>query len=61
MASHRLICLNTWSLVCETAWETLEDVTSLEEVCRWGWPFQFQKTHTIFSVPLSLLSVGFEV
>jgi hypothetical protein len=33
---HKLICLNTLSLVSGTIWEGLEGVFLSEELCPWG-------------------------
>lgn len=35
-ASHRLRCLNTWSLVCSVVWGGFGDVGLLEEACHCG-------------------------
>ena len=49
---HRLIGLNTWSLVSRTVWEELGGVVLLEELRHWGWALRVQKTPAISSVLL---------
>ena len=50
-APHRLICLNTWSLIGGTICERLGGVSLLEQVCHWEEALRLQKT-----CPLSLVN-----
>ena len=59
--THRLICLNVCPLVVGLFGEGIGGVVLLEEVCHWGWDSRFQSPHTIPSVSLCLLLVGYNV
>lgn len=50
--SHKLICLNMWSVVGETVWEELGGVVLLKLVCYWKWALKFQK---LMPFPVSCL------
>jgi hypothetical protein len=54
---HRLIDLNSRSLVDETLCERLGVVVLLEEMCLWGWALRFQKS-TPFLIRSSYLPCG---
>lgn len=59
--SHRLRCLNTWSLVCSVVWGGFGDVGLLEEACHCGRALQAYSLCLLPFCSLSALCVWFRM